>query len=294
MKKITLTIFLFAVVYGLNAQRKKDWKPQSLNHQIGFSLGTANYLGDLANKSVVPIIGGLNGKAFRPTLGMNYRYNFTYFTSIRAEVVYARLYGNDANTNGDPHRLNRNLHFKTDLLDFSAMIEWNILKYEIGSKKRNFTPYIGVGIAGFYFNPQAELDGKWYELQPLGLEGQGKNGVKKYAQVNVAIPFTTGIKYNVNKSLALGVEFQYRITFTDYLDDVSDNKYLPKQFFYDNYSAEEAKLRDQLAYRAIDSSLSPRATDVRGDPKGNDHYFVFLLTLAYKIPNEGRFFPKVR
>jgi len=288
------TTFLFMGLLSITYSQN-DIKPQYLNHQIGISMGTSNYLGDLANKGTAPIVGEINAKAFRTAMNFNYRYNFTYYTSLKAELMYIRLYGNDANTDYDVFRLNRNLHFRSDIVDLNVMVEWNIMKYEIGSNKRNFTPYIGLGVAGFYFNPQAQLDGKWLNLAEYGTEGQGIIPDKeKYSQFQFALPFSLGVKYNINSFLAIGFDFQYRFTFTDYIDDVSSNYYVDKATFDNNYSKEKADIVNRLAYRAIDPEFSPRATDVRGDPNNNDHYFLMVLNLSYKLSNDNRFFPKVR
>lgn len=277
-----LTLFLFTVAFS---QKNKMYKrPQGENQEIGISIGVANYLGDLAWKGKIPIINETNPKAFRPAGGFYYRTNFTNFTSFKASFLMGGLYGNDAQTNGDPARLNRNLHFRSVVADAAVMLEWNMLPYKIGDKRKRFTPYIGIGLAGFYFNPQAELDGRWVNLQPLGTEGQGIiDGKRKYSLFQFAIPGSIGFKANLTKQLALGIEFQYRYTFTDYLDDVSSESYVPSQLFYDNYITAIAADADALAYRAIDPDFSPRDTDQRGQPKFKDNYYFAFLSLSYKI-----------
>lgn len=292
MKKAILTIALFSIVSFLYSQT--EWKPSKTNHQIGVSFGMANYLGDIANKAKEPLIGLINSKAFKGAVNLNYRNNFTYYSSFKAEIMYLRVFGNDSDIS-DPFRVNRNLSFRTDIIDLNLMLEWNIMKYEIGSLKRNFTPYIGFGLAGFYYNPQAELEGKWINLRELGIEGQGilKNR-EIYSQFEFGLPVSAGVKYNITKFLAVGFDFQFRVTFTDHLDDVSAKFYVPEDLFNSNYSKEEADLRNKLAYRAIDKDMSPRETDIRGNPDNNDHYFLFLLNLSYKFSSNKRYFPKYR
>ena len=294
MKKNILLFTLVFFFLSSNAQYRKGIRSNIANHQIGFSIGAANYLGDLANKGGFPIFSEINSKAFRPTLGLNYRNNFTYYSSFNAEILYAQITGDDANTKSDPYPIKRNIHFRTDIIDISAMIEWNFIPYEIGSTKRRVGPYFGIGISGFYFNPQAELNGQWVDLQPLGTEGQGIiPETKKYSRFNLAIPVSTGIKYNITKQLAIGFEIQYRVTFTDYLDDVSSASYVSEKLLADNYDASKAAIVNQLAYRAIDPDFSPRDSDYRGNPTNNDHYFLMMVSVAYRIPTDGRFFPKM-
>lgn len=282
MKKLILAIVLVAIFGNTFSQK---YKPKAkTNEEIGVSLGVSNYLGDLAFKGKIPIINETNPRAFRPAGGFYYRNNFTNFTSFKASLLVGSIYGNDAQTNDDQARINRNLHFKSIIVDAALMLEWNILPYKIGDKKRMFTPYFGIGVAGFYFNPKAELNGRWVALQPLGTEGQGLiAGTQKYSLFQFAVPGSFGFKANITKKIALNLEFQYRYTFTDYLDDVSANSYVASEVFYQNYIEAVAADADALAYRAIDTDLSPRNADQRGESKYKDNYYFVFINLSYKI-----------
>tara|TARA_B110000908_G_C10151840_1_gene401700 strand:+ start:132 stop:1022 length:891 start_codon:yes stop_codon:yes gene_type:complete len=296
MKKTILTIMLFVIVFVGFSQKNKGFKrPTVANQEIGIALGVSNYLGDLAWKGEVPIFEETNPLAFRPAGGIYYRNNFTNFTSFKASFSLGGLYGNDAKTNGDQHRLNRNLHFRSIIADIALMLEWNMLPYKIGDKRKWITPYIGLGIAGFYNNPQAKLDGRWLDLQPLGTEGQGiLSGTSKYSLFNFALPTSLGMKVNIFKQFALGLEFQYRYTFTDYIDDVSHNSYIAADLFYANNIPAIARDADALAYRVSDKNLTPRATDQRGSPENNDHYYFVLFSLSYKIGKSENSCPTFR
>lgn len=285
MKKNILTILLtFTILFAYSQKNRGYKKPSIPNQEIGISLGVANYLGDLAWKGKIPLIDGTNPNAFRPAGGIYYRNNFTKFTSFKASFLMGGLFGSDAQTNGDPFRISRNLSFRSIVADASLMFEWNILPYKIGDKKKMFTPYLGIGLAGFYFSPQAQLNGRWVDLQSLGTEGQGIiPGKSKYSKFQLAIPAAIGIKANLTKRLALNVEFQYRHTFTDYIDDVSSDSYVNPNIFYDNYITAIADEANALAYRALDPSLTPRDADRRGNSEFNDHYYFVLVGISYRI-----------
>lgn len=296
MKNTILILLLCAIMTTGFSQKNKGFKRAApSNQEIGFSLGVANYLGDLAWKGDIPIVEESNPAAFRPAGGVYYRNNFTNFTSFRASATLGGLYGSDAETNGDPGRLNRNLSFRSIVADVSVMFEWNIMPYRIGDKKKMFTPYLGIGLAGFYFNPQAKLNGRWVALQPLGTEGQGIiDGKSKYSKFQFAIPGSVGFKANITKKIALNIEFQYRYTFTDYLDDVSSDSYVSADIFYDNYITAVADEANALAYRAIDETYSPRATEQRGSPKAKDNYYFVLIGFSYSIGKGSNSCPSFR
>lgn len=98
----------------------------------------------------------------------------------------------------------------------------------------------GVGV--FHFNPQGSLtdaagNKTWYYLHPLRLEGQGMPeypASKPYKLTQMNIPFGGGLKFFMSDRINVSLEFLYRKTFTDYIDDVSQryidvnyyNKYL--------------------------------------------------------------------
>lgn len=292
MKKKTKILFILFVSLTMLSygQRKRGFKrPLPPNQEIGVSLGVMNYIGDLAWKGKIPIIHEINPAAFRPAGGFYYRNNFTNFTSFKVSLMAGQIMADDKQTNGDKARLNRNLHFRSLVVDVAAMLEWNMAPYRIGDKKRFLTPFLGIGIAGFYFNPQAELNGRWVDLQPYGTEGQGIiEGTRKYSLMQFAVPISFGIKANISKKLALSIEYQHRYTFTDHLDDVSSKSYVSTEIFTNNYIPSIATEADALAYRAIDPSLSPRAVEQRGSPKQKDSYLFVLLSLSYKIGKGGR------
>jgi hypothetical protein len=89
----------------------------------------------------------------------------------------------------------------------------------------------------FYHNPKAmapETDqlgnsipeaGKWVALQALGTEGQYSDAydVKPYSKVQISVPIGLGFSYKIGNNLDFSFEIGYRILFTDYIDDVSEN-----------------------------------------------------------------------
>ncbi|NTW34188.1 MAG: cation transporter, partial [Bacteroidetes bacterium] len=119
----------------------------------------------------------------------------------------------------------RNLSFKSSLFEVSSQIELNFFPYTTGNKDKNyFTPYLFIGVSFFSFNPKASYDGVWYDLQPLGTEGQGNSVYpdrKPYSLVGLSCPFGIGLKYSVGSSICIGAEWGLRKTNTDYIDDVS-------------------------------------------------------------------------
>ncbi|MGV3539523.1 MAG: hypothetical protein ACO1OQ_06900, partial [Rufibacter sp.] len=138
-------------------------------------------------------------------------------------------------------------------------------------------------------------DTGWYELQPLGTEGQyadGEGYPSPYSRVQIAIPAGFGVKYRLDKRWDVGIEFTWRKTFTDYIDDVS-TAYADKT----QLSREAAVLSDRSAESgAYPTQIGPGGYphvrgyglkgDQRGDSSDDDWYITTGVTLTYILrPN---------
>jgi len=283
MKKFIAFLFLI----GLHSFNSKAQSYKSSGHEIGFALGVANYLGDLGADRGTPFFGEIRAKAFRPAAGLFYRNNFHKFLTFRTSLTIGQIYGNDKWANPSSGRQDRNLHFRSNIVDVAMMLEWNILPYKIGDYKHKFTPYFGFGIAGVYYNPKAELNGQWVSLQPLGTEGQGLLEYPdrtKYSKMAFSIPASFGLKFNIGRSWAIGTEFQYRHTFVDYLDDVS-TVYPNMDYYFNNYVQAVADEAIALSYRGNDPDLSNVKETSRGNSSKNDAYFFIMINASFRIGN---------
>ena len=260
MKKHIFTFLVFLLSVGLYAQRS----------EIGAFGGVAFYLGELNPTSLFAMP--------RPAGGLVYRYNINPRWAVRAQVTFAEIQASDEKTNKGNER---NLSVKTPITEIALTAELNFLKIYNKEGKNHFAPYIFGGIAFFSFNPTAKLDDETYSLQHLGTEGQGLKGEKKfYSLTNFAIPFGIGLKYNVAKFMTIGLEWGFRYTFTDYLDDVSGN-------YYDNTTLLEER-GAIVAALADRSATLHKAGSGRGNVKTKDWYSWAGLTLTFRIGNEDK------
>lgn len=209
--------------------------------------------------------------------------------AIRFGLTYGHLSGADSRAmsgkNGDPRR-NRNLSFFTDILEFSAMYDYNFRPFGIDKYEYRFTPYVVGGVALFHFNPKTEYKGNVYELQPLNTEGQ--NLIKypnknSYALTTLAIPLGAGLRFALTDHLRLDLEFNYRFTTTDYLDDVSGT-YADNSTIKSNYGEISAALAD----RRVEKGIKPFDEGVaRGSAKYKDGYIMMGLHFRYTIINNA-------
>jgi len=253
--------FYFAVISNSFAQRI----------EVGLFGGGSYYLGDLNPKK--------NFEMTQPAAGILARYNISPRFALKINGYYGNVKGDDAITKFNEKR---NLSFKSQVLEFSAQLELNFLPYVTGHKDYFFSPYIFAGISAFNFNPKASYDGKWYNLQPLGTEGQGTIKYydrKPYSLAALAIPFGIGFKYSLTNTICVGGEWGMRKTNTDYLDDVSTTYADPNVL-----ASENTPISAILADRSIKLPGEPTNTDLqRGNSSNKDWYSFAGLFFTFKI-----------
>lgn len=245
---------------------------------INVGSGTANYKGELVNPGEFGIL--------KPNITIGAEYYFFPRISTRAQLTWFQIAGDDAKADDD--RRQRNLSFKSSNIEFSAIGIVNLGPQGDRYYDRpllNFHGFIGVGL--LYFNPKTEYEGKMHALQPLKTEGVA------YSRLQPVIPMGLGARINVSPVLNVLIEGGYRLTFTDYLDDVSRKRYLGPDAFGGDPNSLAYKLSDRrpeigtVPGGDIVPDYEQRTTKgVRGNPETNDGYFILNLSVQYYLPSE--------
>jgi hypothetical protein len=276
-----------------NVGYSQQWKRNKYRFEVGLSSGVTNFLGELggANRIGTNGLRDLEMRLTRPSAGIDLRYLTSYRTSVKVNLIWGRVLGDDKLTT-EPFRRNRNLNFRSDIVEFSAQFEFNFFRekqghrYKIkkvkGMKQVDNRIYLFAGVGGFYFNPKGKYaNGAYYNLRPLRTEGQGiVPGSKMYSNFNVCIPIGIGGKYALDRQWSMGFEIGMRKTFTDYIDDVSS--------VY-RTQAVDTTLNNPLATYFANPTvgeLSPIVTadgQQRGDATDNDAYMFISISINYKI-----------
>jgi hypothetical protein len=260
-------VFVLLMGFGISMAQRNE---------IGPTLGGSYYLGDL-NPSKQFMLA-------KPAGGLMYRYIINSRWAVKFDGIFGTVEGSDAKSKFNEQR---NLSFKSHITEISSQVELNFLPYVTGDDKQYFTPYIFAGLSIFSFNPKAEYDGTWYELQPLGTEGQGTSTYsdrKPYSLTKLAFPFGIGFKYSIGKVFCLGAEWGMRKTTTDYLDDVSTTYADPLVL-----AAENTSIAALLADRTITlPGQSVNNTDLqRGNSSTKDWYSYAGIFLTVKFKTGG-------
>lgn len=288
--------------YGQYFIKSTEWKKYRKEFYCG--VGSSNFLGDL---------GGLDriGTDFSPadlewtlnsfSAGIGYKYKVFKWLNLGIGTNYLKVRGDDKLTK-DPYRSNRNLNFKSNIFELMGRIEFVYMHNKVGNKygiKKTFNRRmktasydlsIFTGVGGFYFNPKGkDHTGAWVKLRPLHTEGQGLPGApKQYGNYSICIPLGVSYRYYIERTWVIGLEFIFRKTFTDYIDDVS-TVYYNKQLLQQNYGSKTVQMADPSLgkiFGATEPDASGKGAQ-RGD-KEKDSYMSLQVTVGYIIKDNSR------
>lgn len=298
MLRIFLVLGALSAFQLSNAQNDRWFRTSEL--EFGIIAGASHYSGDLTQSY-------FETRGMKPSFGLITRFTPHDRWTFRLSGQYGGLEGDDNwydqdelfkddEGNSNP----RNLHFKSALWDFTAAAELNLVTLD----PRNPTgimPYIFFGVSVFKYNPlsqfiydpnsphlsrlnnnYASLEGRneeWVALQNMGTEGQETTEFnqerKRYSLTQIGIPVGAGIKAKLSQNWAVGLEYGIRITFTDYLDDVSTTYVEPTRI--------EGAYGPMAAAMADRSPVLHEEGDMRGDSQNKDTYGILGLTITYRI-----------
>ncbi len=289
---IVLT-FILSNVLGQGFGNSTAWKTKRV--ELTGGIGASNFLGDLGGRDRIgsDFIWDLELVKTRYVAHISYQYYLARRIAIRPSFFFGRISGDDALTN-EYFRHHRNLNFVSNLYEFSFAGEYQFLKEKIGNiyglksptgkklgmKSNSIGIYLTAGMGIVFYNPKGIApSGRKVPLRKLSTEGQGlPGGPKRYKRATVALPIGLGFRKSLGKDDGIKIEFAYRFTFSDYLDDVST-------VYYDN-AAIKATKGETAAYFADPSLNYPNLHNTyaglqRGDPTDKDGY-MFLTVSYYK------------
>ncbi len=257
------------------AQTKKFEKSKD----VGLIVGTSYYIGEVNPYKHF-------GTRLKMGGGIHYRNNFDRRWSLKGSLLYGQVEAWDEDSN-DPYMRNRNLSFRNQVIEGSMQVELNFFPYQLGNHEHPATPYLFAGLGFFNMKPMANYRGTWYELQPLGTEGQGiGNGSPDYYKTNLlCMPFGVGFKVNLFSVLAFNLEWGVRKTWTDHFDDISGN-YVDKGILAETSGPLSAALADRSLVKETNNGSSITGLQ-RGDPGRKDFYFFALASLTFRIDKKA-------
>lgn len=299
MKKLLILLIILDTLFfqPLKAQYyyyNNDYYNNEVVIELGVSGGIMNALTDLGGKKGPGknFIKDFRWATARPSYGFYTMAMYKNMIGLRLEGTFGEITGYDSilkavgsSTGG---RYERNLSFKSKISEFQLALEFHpiaLLNFE--NDPPPFSPYIVAGIGRYSFDPQAQLRGQWYSLQPLSTEGQGFKEYKDrkpYELTQLNIAGGLGLRYEINSLFNARLEFVHRFLNTDYLDDVSSS-YIDPTLFSNYLPTNMVPIAQQLANRKneLNPTDNTQVGDKRGNYKKNDTFFTIQLKVGLTI-----------
>ena len=170
-------------------------------HEIGFSIGGTNYVGDIGRDNYLypnKVAGGIF-----------YKYNWNPRIALRATYSYLPISGDDldANTDYRKNRITGPLNFTNIINELAIGMEFNFYEYDLSSFRKGWTPYLLFEVAAFNYT---------------NVESYTTSQINYGQKTSFAIPFGIGYKSKLNRNLAFAIEGKFRYTFEDDLDFISN------------------------------------------------------------------------
>ena len=210
---------------------------------VGLNVNASNYFGDLAPTAAAT---SFDFSFTRPSFGIFATQRLGPRFSARVAYNFIRIAGDDfvsAPQDGpDIGRFLRNLSFRNNIHELSAVAQYDLIANRGSYLTRlPIVPYIFGGVSVLTNTPQAQLPfsdlsgnalpnaGEFVNLRDLGTEGQFTDNPQgeEYSAIQVAVPLGVGVKVRLTDNIDVGIEFSYRILFTDYIDDVGGGFAIP-------------------------------------------------------------------
>lgn len=252
---------------------------ESIVHEgeFGIGVGAAHYFGDLNTRARI--------NRPKPAVSLFFRKQFGNYIALRVGGTFAQLGYSDIYNKDNEYQRRRNLSFNTNIWELAVQGDFNFFKFLPDDPQFRFTPYITLGVGAFNYDPYTYLRGQKYYLRPLGTEGQGSSlypDRKQYGTMALCMPIGVGIKYGLTEKINLGLEVLYRLTTTDYIDDVSKT-YAPDafpQYLPDGSPTVWYQLQDRSYETGTPIGIKDRQ---RGYEKQKDQYVTAMLTVSFNL-----------
>ncbi|MDR2962914.1 MAG: hypothetical protein LBU90_04680 [Bacteroidales bacterium] len=298
MRKVYTITLLILVGFSVHAQRIFN----HYKYELLVGVGPTFFLGDLGGGPHIGrhSIADLDFLATRIGGSVGMRYIIDTRFSINSAITFGMISGNDEFTE-EEFRSRRDLTFRSPIYEFNVRGEYKLiqetrghiylLKGVEGQRGNKFVVRVNAGLGVFYFNPKAPYEGKWYELQPIGTEGQNFMATRRpYSRVQLCIPTGIEASYAASRYWTWSIEIGPRFTFTDYIDDVSTS--------YPNPDLVAAVAPDDIPKDAARYFSNPKwqenrwYNEKRGNSFNNDMYIVCLFKVHYKMKETTTGAPK--
>jgi hypothetical protein len=196
MRVLHLTILLLLAAAVLPAQ-----SPEQKPLKLGLGLLGASYVGDL----------NTNGQAlyrFNPGVSISLQFDSEKLVAPQLNTGFGKFVAQDRDIMG-AEGAQPNTYVETPFFFVDFRLRARFLR------ETAFNPYFSLGIGLLGYTPK-DQDGNNL-LDNISTRAEGET----YGSITAGFPFSLGFEVKLNALVGLGLEYTYRLTVSDYLDNIS-------------------------------------------------------------------------
>lgn len=196
MRVLQLTILLLLAGSGLMAQG-----PEQKPLKLGLGLMGASYIGDLTT----------NGQAlhrFHPGVSISLQFDSEKLIAPQLNTGFGKFVAQDRDLEGSNGAV-PNTFVETPFFFVDFRLRARFLR------ESAFNPYFSLGVGLMGYTPK-DQDGNNL-LDNIGTRAEGET----YGSITAGFPLSLGFEVQLSPLMGLGLEYTYRLTTSDYLDNIS-------------------------------------------------------------------------
>jgi hypothetical protein len=157
--------------------------------------------------------------------------------SIRAQLLFSKLEGNDALERWPEFRQQRNFYFRSPLTE--ANINFELNPFGSNYRETGLLPYVFGGLGLAYFKVKRDwsaLNTDYFSEIPEFWDGLARDSAHQTPSFRLIIPIGAGIKYFFHPQWGINAETSFRTTGTDLMDGFSLSANPHEQDHYIGYT----------------------------------------------------------
>jgi len=196
-------------------------KAQSLTvskYEIGAGAGVFIYQGDLTPSRLGSY------KTLKPVVSLDVNRMISPLLSLRTNLVFGSLKGDDSKYEIPAYRQQRNFNFRTPVFELSELLVADLLQDNLSRQPFKLSPYVFSGLGLTVLNIKRDysrFNAEYFASETSTIRGLAADAQHSLPKLVPVIPIGVGIKYPLSQKIMISAETSYRFTFTDYLDGFS-------------------------------------------------------------------------
>lgn len=200
-------------------------------YEFGLNGGMMVYAGDLTPRD----FGSFETQKF--TLGLHASKILNPVLSVKANLAFGKLAGNDALYSTPEFRQQRNFNFSSPVTELTGQVVWNLTGSNYNEK--GISPYVFAGAGISFLHIRRDWSGfndAYFHDAPEIRAGLTADSAHSLPRILPVIPVGAGVKYFFHPNWGVNAEGSYRFTRSDYLDGFSQAANADKRDKYFSYT----------------------------------------------------------